>query len=152
MEKQFIGTSHEVSGKAWPGMEWLRRIVAARSTQVWGALDTENLKAKKQEFTQALTQGAQEVKKGVHWGWHFVADADPKGNANLLKTWVNTWLRNMVLPQSSKRRFAPPSQRGVRRSVLNSTLVAEVVFTTPSMPIACCIGRVSKGLQAVNTL
>ena len=110
MEKQFIGTSNEVSGKAWPGMEWLRRIVAARSTQVWGALDTENLKAKKQEFTQALTQGAQEVKKGVHWGWHFVADADPKGNANLQSLpdaqAQQDWLREMLWPYRNAYRQA----------------------------------------------
>lgn len=110
MEKQFFGSTTEPSGKVWPGMEWLRRIVAARSTHVWGSLDVEYLKTKQQELAQALTQGAQEVKKGVHWGWHFVADPDVKASTSLQSLpdaqAQQDWLREMLWPYRDAYRQA----------------------------------------------
>lgn len=110
MEKQFFGSTTEPSGKVWPGMEWLRRIVAARLTHVWGSLDVEYLKTKKQELAEALTQGAQEVKKGVNWGWHFVADPDVKTSTSLQSLpdaqAQQDWLREMLWPYRDAYRQA----------------------------------------------
>lgn len=110
MEKHFLSSSTEEGGKVWPGVEWLRRIVATRSTHVFGQFDSEYLKAKKQEFVDVLQQGAQEVRQGVQWGWHFVADPDPNADHNLQSLpdaqAQQDWLREMLWPYRDAYRQA----------------------------------------------
>jgi len=102
MQKDFLGSSKEASDKTWPGLDWLRRIVTTRSSSVLGQMDGEYLQARKQEVREALGVAAQEAKKGVRWGWHFVTDPDPKGSQTLQSLpdvqAQQDWLRELLWP------------------------------------------------------
>jgi hypothetical protein len=65
MDKEFLGSSKEAGGRTWPGLEWLRRIVSTRSTQVLGQLDAEYLRGKREEIKGVLGVAAHEASTGA---------------------------------------------------------------------------------------
>jgi ATP-binding cassette subfamily C protein LapB len=110
MKKEFLGSSTDKGGRSWPGLEWLRQISSIRSTRAWQGFDRAAFQDKKQALGDALGLIQDEVRKGVHWGWHFVADPDLKPE-HTLQTLPDAqaqqdWLRELLWPYRDAYRQA----------------------------------------------
>jgi ATP-binding cassette subfamily C protein LapB len=110
MKKEFLGSSNDKGGRSWLGLEWLRQISSIRSTRAWQGPDHASLKDKKQALGDALGLIRDEVRKGVHWGWHFVVDPDLKPE-HTLQTLPDAqaqqdWLRELLWPYRDAYRQA----------------------------------------------
>jgi len=111
MKKEFLGSSDEKGSKrAWLGLEWLSQLSGSGSTRAWSHLDKEYLRTKKQEVGEALKLAGDETRKGLKWGWHFVADSD-KGAAHNLQSLPDVqaqqdWLRELLWPYRNAYRQA----------------------------------------------
>lgn len=113
MKKEFLGSSDEKgSGRSWLGLEWLRQLTgtSAGATRAWPRMDKEYLQTKKQEVGEAISVMGQEARKGAKWGWHFIADPDPKTDSQLQSLpdvqAQQDWLRELLWPYRSAYRQA----------------------------------------------
>lgn len=111
MKKEFLGSSEEKgSARSWLGLEWLRQLTGTGATRAWPHLDKEYLQSKKQAVGEAIGVISDEARKGAKWGWHFIADADPKTD-HKLQTLPDAqaqqdWLRELLWPYRSAYRQA----------------------------------------------
>ena len=111
MKKDFLGNAgDEGSRRSWLGLTWLRQLVGGGSSRPWSHIDKEYLQAKKQEISEALTVVREETRKGVKWGWHFVADPDVQAE-HRLQTLPDAqaqqdWLRELLWPYRNAYRQA----------------------------------------------
>ena len=111
MKKEFLGSSDEKGSKrAWLGLEWLSQLTGSGATRAGPHLDKEYLRTKKQEVGEALKLAGDETRKGLKWGWHFVADSD-KGAAHNLQSLPDVqaqqdWLRELLWPYRNAYRQA----------------------------------------------
>ena len=111
MKKEFLGSSDEKgSARSWLGLEWLRTLTGGGATGAWPRLDKEYLQSKKQAVGEAIGVIGDEARKGAKWGWHFIADPDPKAE-NQLQTLPDAqaqqdWLRELLWPYRTAYRQA----------------------------------------------
>jgi ATP-binding cassette subfamily C protein LapB len=111
MKKEFLGSSDEKgSGRSWLGLEWLHQLTGTGATRAWPHLDKEYLRTKKQAVGDAIGVMGEEARKGAKWGWHFIADPDPKSD-HQLQTLPDAqaqqdWLRELLWPYRTAYRQA----------------------------------------------
>ena len=111
MKKDFLGNSDgKDSTRSWLGLEWLRQLTGTGGSGTSPSIDKESVQTKRQAVGEAIGVIGAEARKGVKWGWHFIADADPKANTQLQSLpdaqAQQDWLRELLWPYRSAYRQA----------------------------------------------